>query len=76
MLIRNPWATNHYHGIWDKNSSKWTAKAKEATNYDQVNLDSGYFFIDWDEYWNRESLTSMNYDTFDWNLDYFLMLDD
>ena len=32
--------------------------------------------MDWEEYYTGVTMTSMNYDTFDWTLDYFLMRND
>jgi hypothetical protein len=74
--MRNPWAINHYNGEWDFGSSKWTAEAMEACNYDDVPTDGGFFFMSMDEYFDGFEITSMNYDTSDMHQDYFLMLND
>jgi len=76
VLVRNPWASNYYNGKWTWDSNKWNKKAKEAVGYDEIHKEGGYFFMDWEEYFEGVTVTSMNYDTYDWNLDYFLMLDD
>ena len=36
VLVRNPWASNRYNGAWEWGNSKWTAKAKEVTGYDDI----------------------------------------
>ena len=51
VLVRNPWGHNNYNGEYRWGSSKWTKKAKDAVNYQELYQQGGFFMMSLDEYY-------------------------
>ena len=84
LQVRNPWGSEQYTGKWSDSWLGWTDYDITAVNNKFAGQggtghevsSNGLFFIDFDSYMDNFYRTSINQDTSNWNLKYFLMHDD
>ena len=80
IKVRNPWGSEQYAGDYSDDSWKWTPELRAAVEAElgdaAVSSNEGIFFMDIASYKRNFQLTVVNQDTRNWNLDYFLKLDD
>ena len=72
VKLRNPWGVDEYQGAWNDSDAKWANVAER----DIPNADDGLFYTTIEDFYSSLESTFINYDTSDWHLGSFLMLDD
>ena len=80
VKVRNPWGEEQYAGKWSDDSSEWTPELRQRV-HDELGdalepSNEGIFFMDIGSYISNFQLSVINQDTSNWDLDYFLMLND
>jgi hypothetical protein len=74
VKLRNPWASESFHGDWSKDSTLWTDALRAEVGEDLAN--DGFFFMSIENYHAQVAYTEFNMDTTDWHTASFLKLGD
>jgi len=77
VKMRNPWASEKYHGVWSDGSSEWNSvTAEDIATAGYTEDDDGVFFMPLSLFYTTFTYTHFTHDTTGWSSDYFLMLND